>query len=339
RLPRETIRREIDAVKALGVEVVLDKVVGKTFTVSELLGPMGYQAVFIGAGAGFPSFPGIPGENAAQVYSANEFLTRVNLMGGERFPFEDTPVHMGRSVVVIGAGNTAMDCLRVARRLGAEVRCVYRRTESEAPARREELRHAKEEGIAFHWLRAPTEIEVDADGNVTGLMCQVMALGEPDASGRRRPVPVEGELERFECDTVIYALGTRANPIVAESTPGIATNRYGYLEVDPVTQATNLPGVYAGGDITTGGATVILAMGAGRRAAASIERWLKAARETVGFDGGAGSGGEVAESGSVESAILEIGTFEGVSVCPKCQRPNEGDGDDGICCAGLALSW
>lgn len=275
RLPREAISREIESVKALGVEIVLDKVVGKTFTVNELMGPMGYDAVFIGVGAGYPSFPGIPGENAAQVYSANEFLTRVNLMGGERFPFEDTPVHMGRSVVVIGAGNTAMDCLRVARRLGAEVRCVYRRTENEAPARREELRHAKEEGVVFDWLRAPIEIEVDGDGNVTGIVCQVMALGEPDASGRRKPVAVSGAVERFGCDTVIYALGTRANPIVAESTPGLATNPYGYLEVDPETQATNLPGVFAGGDITTGGATVILAMGAGRRAAASIERWLR----------------------------------------------------------------
>lgn len=338
RLPRETIRREIDAVRALGVEIVLDKVVGKTFTVDELMGPMGYQAVFIGVGAGYPSFPGIPGENAAQVYSANEFLTRVNLMGGERFPFEDTPVHMGRRVVVIGAGNTAMDCLRVARRLGAEVRCVYRRTENEAPARREELRHAREEGVTFHWLRAPVEIAVDGDGNVTGIVCQVMALGEPDASGRRKPVAVEGELERFECDTVIYALGTRANPIVTESTPGLATNRYGYVEVDPVTQATNLPGVYAGGDITTGGATVILAMGAGRRAAASIERWLRegAARLPVG----ASEGGRV-ESANIESGISESGISERVAVggghlCPKCRRPT-GD-EDGICCAGLALS-
>ena len=337
RLPREAIRREIEAVKALGVEVVLDKVVGKTFTVSELLGPMGYQAVFIGAGAGFPSFPGIPGENAAQVYSANEFLTRVNLMGGERFPFEDTPVHMGRRVVVIGAGNTAMDCLRVARRLGAEGKCVYRRTENEAPARREELRHAKEEGIEFHWLRAPTGIEVDADGNVTGILCQVMALGEPDASGRRKPVAVDGEIERFECDTVIYALGTKANPIVAESTPGLATNKYGYLEVDPVTQATSLPGVFAGGDITTGGATVILAMGAGRRAAASIERWLKESRAAA--DIGVVESVRV-ENDNLENVKSEAGRAERGAVCPKCQRPWDGkDEDDGICCAGLALSW
>lgn len=339
RLPREAIAREIEMVKALGVEIVLDKVVGKTFTIDELMGPMGYQAVFIGVGAGYPSFPGIPGENAAQVYSANEFLTRVNLMGGERFPFEDTPVHMGRSVVVIGAGNTAMDCLRVARRLGAEVRCVYRRTENEAPARREELRHAKEEGVVFDWLRAPTEIEVDGEGNVTGIICQVMALGEPDASGRRKPVAVEGVVERFECDMVIYALGTRANPIVAESTPGLATNKFGYLEVDPETQATNLPGVYAGGDITTGGATVILAMGAGRRAAASIGRWLReraAVVPVVASGGGVGEGGDV-ESDRLAGGIADNVAVEGVHLCPKCQRPT-GE-DDGICCAGLPLSW
>lgn len=337
RLPRETIRREIDAVRALGVEIVLDKVVGKTFTVDELMGPMGYGAVFIGVGAGYPSFPGIPGENAAQVYSANEFLTRVNLMGGERFPFEDTPVHMGRSVVVIGAGNTAMDCLRVARRLGAEVRCVYRRTENEAPARREELRHAQEEGVGFHWLRAPSEIEVDGDGNVTAIVCQVMALGEPDASGRRKPVAVDGEFERFECDTVIVALGTRANPIIAEATPGLATNTYGYLVVDPVTQATNLPGVYAGGDITTGGATVILAMGAGRRAAASIAEWLRAKETSGGCEEMGAPEMGTPETGVPENGMSDIANLEATSVCPKCHRP-VGD-EDGICCAGMALSW
>ncbi len=320
RLPRDTIAREVDKLTALGVEIELNKVIGKTFTLEQLLGPMGFDAAFVGTGAGYPSFPGIPGENAAQVYSANEFLTRVNLMGGDRFPYDDTPVHLGKSVVVIGAGNTAMDCLRVARRLGAAmVRCIYRRTEAEAPARIEEIRHAKEEGIHFHWLRAPVEIAVDAEANVTGLVCQAMALGEPDASGRRSPVPIPGELERFACDTVIYALGTRANPIIAESTPGLATNRWGYLVADPVTQATNLPGVFAGGDIVTGGATVILAMGAGRRAAAAIGHWLTTRTWPP-----------VAE---------QVLPGAEASACPKCHRPLADDSADYVCCAGAMLTW
>jgi homotetrameric NADPH-dependent glutamate synthase len=274
RLPRDIISREVENLKALGVKFETNKVIGKTFSVPQLMNEMGYDAVFVGAGAGAPSFLGIPGEFAGQVYSANEFLTRVNLMGGDRFPFLDTPVAVGRSVVVIGAGNTAMDCLRVAKRLGVPtVRCVYRRTEAEAPARIEELRHAKEEGIEFFFLHSPVEILVEGEGNVRGMKVQKMTLGEPDERGRRKPVPLD-EFVELECDTVIYALGTKANPIVTKSTPGLELNKWGYIVADPVTQATSVPGVFAGGDIVTGGATVILAMGAGRRAARAIGAYL-----------------------------------------------------------------
>jgi homotetrameric NADPH-dependent glutamate synthase len=278
RLPREIIAREVDALKALGVKFETNKVIGKTFSIPQLLGEMGFDAVFVGAGAGAPAFLGIPGEFAGQVYSANEFLTRVNLMGGDRFPYLDTPITLGKSVIVIGAGNTAMDCLRVAKRLGAPaVRCVYRRSEAEAPARVEELRHAKEEGIEFFFLHGPVEILVDAEGKVRGMKVQKMALGEPDDKGRRKPVPLD-EFVELECDTVIYALGTRANPIVTKSTPGLELNKWGYIVADEATQATSVPGVFAGGDIVTGGATVILAMGAGRRAARAIGAYLASGR-------------------------------------------------------------
>ncbi len=274
RLPREIIAREVDHLKALGIHFETNKVIGKTFSVLQLMETMGYDAVFVGAGAGAPAFLGIPGEFAGQVYSANEFLTRVNLMGGDKFPYQDTPITLGKSVVVIGAGNTAMDCLRVAKRLGTPtVRCVYRRSEAEAPARIEELRHAKEEGIEFFFLHGPVEILNEADGNVRGMKVQKMVLGEPDAKGRRQPIPQDEFLE-LECDTVIYALGTKANPIVTKSTPGLELNKWGYIVADAATQATSVPGVFAGGDIVTGGATVILAMGAGRRAARAIGAWL-----------------------------------------------------------------
>ncbi len=274
RLPREIISREVDTLRALGVKFETNKVVGKTFSIPQLLGERGFDAVFVGAGAGAPSFLGIPGEFAGQVYSANEFLTRVNLMGGDRFPYIDTPITIGKSVVVIGAGNTAMDCLRVSKRLGTPtVRCVYRRSEAEAPARIEELRHAKEEGIEFFFLHAPVEIRVDADGNVQGMKVQKMELGEPDEKGRRKPMPLD-EFVELECDTVIYALGTNANPIITKSTPGLSLNKWGYIVADDYTQATSVPGVFAGGDIVTGGATVILAMGAGRRAARAIAAYL-----------------------------------------------------------------
>ena len=275
RLPRDIIEREVQRLRDAGLKVETNKVIGKTFTIDQLTGAMGFDAVFVAAGAGAPSFLGIPGEFAGQVYSANEFLTRVNLMGGDRFPYSDTPVGVGERVIVIGAGNTAMDCLRVARRLGAaDVRCVYRRSEAEAPARIEELRHAREEGVEFSFLHGPVEILLDADGDVRGLRAQKMTLGEPDERGRRTPLPLD-EFVEWPCDTVIYALGTKANPIVGQATRGLALDRRGYIVADEATQSTNLPGVFAGGDIVTGGATVILAMAAGRRAARAIGAWLQ----------------------------------------------------------------
>ncbi|HMO48399.1 MAG TPA: NADPH-dependent glutamate synthase [Rubrivivax sp.] len=274
RLPRDIIEREVNRLREAGVKFQTNKVIGKTFRIEQLTGAMGFDAVFVAAGAGAPSFLGIPGESAGQVASANEFLTRVNLMGGDRFPYRDTPIGLGQRVVVIGAGNTAMDCLRTAKRLGAaEVRCVYRRSEAEAPARVEELRHAKEEGVVFSFLHAPVEIVLDAQGDVRALKAQRMTLGEPDARGRRSPVPLD-EFVEFACDTVIYALGTKANPIVGRATQGLALDQRGYIVADETTQATNLRGVFAGGDIVTGGATVILAMAAGRRAASAIGAWI-----------------------------------------------------------------
>lgn len=275
RLPRDIIDREIQRLRDMGVQFEVNKVIGRTFTLADLTGKMGYDAVFVAAGAGAPSFLGIPGEYAGQVYSANEFLTRVNLMGGDRFPYLATPISYGKSVVVIGAGNTAMDCLRVAKRLGVPtVRCVYRRSEAEAPSRIEELRHAREEGVEFFFLHAPVEILLDADGNVRGMKVQKMMLGEPDERGRRAPVPLP-EFVELDCDTVIYALGTKPNPIIAQSTPDLVLNKWGNIAADGETQCTNLPGIFAGGDIVTGGATVILAMGAGRRAAKGIAAWLQ----------------------------------------------------------------
>jgi glutamate synthase (NADPH) small chain len=274
RLPRDIIEREVQQLREAGLKVETNKVIGKTFTVAQLTGPMGFDAVFVAAGAGAPAFLGIPGENAGQVYSANEFLTRVNLMGGDRFPYSNTPVSVGQRVIVIGAGNTAMDCLRVSKRLGADVRCVYRRSEAEAPARIEELRHAKEEGIEFSFLHGPVEILLNDEGDVRGLRAQKMMLGEPDERGRRTPQPLP-EFVEWPCDTVIYALGTKANPIVGQATTGLALDKRGYIVADEATQSTNLPGVFAGGDIVTGGATVILAMAAGRRAARAIGAWLQ----------------------------------------------------------------
>ncbi|MDP3084063.1 MAG: FAD-dependent oxidoreductase, partial [Rubrivivax sp.] len=275
RLPRDIIDREVSRLRDAGVRFETNKVIGKTFGLAQLTTAMGFDAVFVAAGAGAPSFLGIPGESAGQVVSANEFLTRVNLMGGDQFPYRDTPIGLGDSVVVIGAGNTAMDCLRVARRLGAgRVRCVYRRSEAEAPARIEELRHAREEGVEFSFLHAPVAILVDDDGDVRAIRVLKMALGDVDARGRRAPVPLDAFVE-WDCDSVIYALGTRANPIVGQATPGLALDRRGYIVADEASQATNLPGVFAGGDIVTGGATVILAMSAGRRGARAIACYLQ----------------------------------------------------------------
>ena len=265
--------------RASGGSLVAFRVFGKIVVqVVDLKALSARKTDAVAAGAGAPTFLGIPGESAGQVFSANEFLTRVNLMGGDQFPYRDTPIGLGDNVVVIGAGNTAMDCLRVARRLGAsKVRCVYRRTKAEAPARVEELRHAREEGVEFSFLHAPAAILLDDAGNVRALRVEKMALGEPDARGRRAPVP-QGEFVELECDTVIYALGTRANPIVGQATRGLALSGRGYVVADDATQATNLPGVFAGGDIVTGGATVILAMSAGRRAARAIAAWLQQGR-------------------------------------------------------------
>lgn len=273
RLPNEVIDAEIANVERLGVKIECNTLVGRLFTIEQMRDEMGFHAVFIGTGAGAPAFMNIPGESLNGVLSANELLTRCNLMMAGRFPDFDTPLRIGRHVAVIGAGNTAMDAMRVARRLGAEkVSCVYRRTEAECPARAEELHHAIEEGIEFHWLTAPVEILDDGAGNVRALRCLRMELGEPDESGRRRPVPVEGSEFEFTTDMVVYAIGTKANPILGQ-TSKLKLNRWGYIDTDE-TLATSMAGVYAGGDIVTGAATVILAMGAGRRAARSIKDYL-----------------------------------------------------------------
>ena len=275
RLPDLIIDTEIENLRKLGVEIRLDTVIGKLFTIPQLLSDMGYDAAFVATGAGSPKFMGIPGEAYNGVFSANEFLTRVNLMRGYRQPIYDTPVGMGKHVAVVGSGNTAMDSARVSLRMGAEkVHIVYRRSRRECPARAEELEHAIQEGVEFHWLTNPVAILGNDRGWVTGFICQKMELGEPDASGRRRPVPMPGTEFPMEVDTVIYALGTSANPIIAQTTPGLKTNRWGYLDVDEKTGMTSLPGVFAGGDIVTGAATVILAMGAGRRAAQGMLNYM-----------------------------------------------------------------
>jgi len=275
RLPNEIIDVEIEALAKLGVVFEQDKVIGKLFTIPQLLGEMSYDAVFVGTGAGSPKFMGIPGEALNGVVSANEFLTRVNLMQGFRQPLYDTPVGMGKRVAVIGAGNTAMDSCRVAIRMGAEkVYLVYRRSIKESPARAEELHHAIQEGVDCQWLTNPTRILGGANGWVTGMEVVDMALGEPDDSGRRKPVVKRGSEHLLDVDMVIYALGTSANPVIAQTTPGLVTNKWGYLVVDEVTQMTNFKGVFAGGDIVRGAATVILAMGDGRRAAKGILHYL-----------------------------------------------------------------
>ena len=271
RLPSRIIDLEVENLRRQGVRFELDAVIGRLYTIPQLMGEMGYDAVFVGTGAGSPKFMNIPGESLNGVFSANEFLTRVNLMKGNERPIYDTPVGMGRRVAVVGAGNTAMDGARVALRLGAdEVTVVYRRSERESPARVEELHHAMDEGVRFRWLTNPVRILGSDAGWVSGMECVRMELGEPDESGRRRPVPVSGSEEVLDVDTVICALGTTANPIIAQTTPGLALNKWGYIAADETTGATTLPGVFAGGDIVTGAATVILAMGAGRAAAAGV---------------------------------------------------------------------
>ncbi len=272
RLPRAVLNAELDYLSKLGVTIRTNFVVGRTATIDELL--QEHDAIFVATGAGLPRFLGIPGENLLGVYSANEFLTRVNLMRADRFPEYDTPVHCGDNVIVVGAGNVAMDAARTARRLGAEnVTVVYRRTRGEMPARVEEIEHAEQEDVRMHFLLSPIELRGDDDGWARVAVCRRMELGEPDETGRRRPVPVEGSEFELPCDTVIVAVGSRAHPLVPDTTPDLDVSRRGYVAIDD-SGATSKPGVFAGGDIVTGSATVIEAMGAGRRAAESIHRSL-----------------------------------------------------------------
>lgn len=273
RLPKSIVAAEIELLQGMGVEFRMDTVIGATYTVEELMAEEGYDAVFIGSGAGLPVFLGIPGENFNGVYSANEFLTRVNLMKANDFPHHDTPVARGRKVAVIGGGNVAMDAARTAKRLGAdEVFLVYRRTEDEMPARREEVHHAREEGVEFKMLCSPAEI-LGHEGWVTGLVATRMELGEPDESGRRSPVCVLDSEFTIDCDVVIVAVGTRANPLLRQAAPDLAVSPRGHVTADE-DGATSMPGVFAGGDIVTGAATVIRAMGAGKKAALAIDRYL-----------------------------------------------------------------
>ena len=277
RLPKKIIREQIDYMRAMGVEFETDVVVGRTVTIDELMQEEGYDAVFIGTGAGLPQFMGIPGEHLNGVYSANEFLTRINLMHAYEFPRYDEPMVdlASKNVAVIGGGNTALDSIRSALRLGAgKAFVLYRRSETEMPARAEEVKHAKQEGIDFQVLTAPVEFLSDDKGWLRAARCVRMELGEPDASGRRRPVPIAGSEFELPLSVAIMAIGTSANPIVQSTTPGLETNKRGYISANAETQRTSRTGVFAGGDIVTGSATVILAMGAGRRAAASIHEYL-----------------------------------------------------------------
>lgn len=273
RLPKEeVVDYEIEQVRKLGVKIECNVVVGRTVTIDRLMDNEGFHAVFVGSGAGLPKFMGIPGENLNGVVSANEFLTRSNLMGAYA-PDSDTPIYVGRSVAVVGGGNVAMDAARTALRLGAEVTIVYRRTEKEMPARVEEVHHAREEGVAFQMLTNPVAVLGNEKGWVTGLKCIRMELGEPDDSGRRRPVEIPGSEFDIPCDVAIIALGTSSNPLIARTTPGLEINRHNGIVADEK-GVTSRPGVFAGGDVVTGAATVILAMGAGREAAKSILEYL-----------------------------------------------------------------
>ena len=274
RLPKQRIvEREIEEVKALGVEIETDVIVGRTVTVDSLMDEEGYEAVFIGSGAGLPRFMGIPGENLNGVVSANEFLTRTNLMHAYDRTY-DTPIYVGQRVVVVGGGNVAMDAVRTARRLGADATIVYRRSEKELPARAEEVHHAREEGIRFRMLTNPTEVLGDERGWVRGVRCVEMELGEPDESGRRSPVVKPGSEFEIACDVVVMALGTSPNPLLASTTAGLETTRRGCIAADEH-GATSRKGVFAGGDAVTGAATVILAMGAGRKAARAIDEYIR----------------------------------------------------------------
>lgn len=285
RLPKAIVKAEVDYVRRLGVDIRLDSVIGKLFTIDELLGQQGYDAIFLGTGAGLPLFQGIPGENYNGVYSANEFLTRTNLMKAYLFPEYDTPIKVRGRVAVVGAGNVAMDSARCALRLGnKEVKIVYRRSRDEMPARAEEVENAEEEGIIFELLTNPVEIYGDDDGWVRGMRCIRMELGEPDASGRRRPVPIPGSEFDMEVDLVVIAIGTRPNPLVFTEAGGLERSRHGTVVADEETGRTTKSRVWAGGDVVTGAATVISAMGAGKRAAADIDRYLRGEITVEGWD-------------------------------------------------------
>jgi len=274
RLPKDIVAAELKNLERLGVKFEYNVVVGKTITIDELF-EQGYDAIFIGVGAGLPRFLNIPGENLVGVYSANEYLTRANLMKAYLFPEYDTPIAKGKNVAVIGGGNVAMDAARTAMRLGADsVKIVYRRSREEMPARLAEIHHAEEEGVEFHLLTNPIEFLGDDEGKVRGMKCIKMELGEPDESGRRRPVPIKGSEFEMECDLVVIAVGAGANPVLTRATEGLELNKWGYIVADPETGKTKKKGVWAGGDIVTGQATVILAAGAGRKASESIHKYL-----------------------------------------------------------------
>ncbi len=282
RLPKAIVEREVNGLKHLGVEIKTNHVIGRCFTIDELFNELGFEAVFIGTGAGLPHFPKIPGINLIGVFSANEYLTRSNLMKAYRFPEYDTPAIHSRNVAVIGGGNTAMDSVRTALRLGAEhAYLVYRRTRKEMPARNEEIEHAEEEGVEIIMLAAPTAIYGDEQARVRSMQCIRMELGEPDASGRRSPVPKPGSEFELEVDTVVFAVGQGANPLIRATTPDLPVNKWGNIVAEPSTGATTKHGVFAGGDIVTGGATVISAMGAGRQAARAIDKFLRYPPKTV----------------------------------------------------------
>lgn len=275
RLPKEIVRSEVDYLRKLGVEFVMDYVVGRNSTIRELLDDEGYHTVFVGTGAGLPSFMEMPGENLIGVYSANEYLTRANLMKAYLFPEYDTPPIRRQRVAVIGGGNVAMDSARTALRLGGEVTIVYRRAREQMPARSEEVHHAEQEGVQFKLLTNPTRVLGDARHRVTGMECIQMELGEPDESGRRRPVPKKGSEFVMELDTVIVAIGNKPNPLVPRTTPELKVTKWGTVVTEPQSMQTSIPGVFAGGDIVSGAATVILAMGQGRLAARAMDAYLR----------------------------------------------------------------
>ncbi|RLA82180.1 MAG: hypothetical protein DRG31_07755, partial [Deltaproteobacteria bacterium] len=273
RMPKEIVMNEVNYVESLGVKVETDVIIGKTITLDELF-KMGFDAVFLGTGAGLPQFLGVPGENLCGIYSANEFLIRVNLMKAYRFPEYDTPIKVGKKVIVIGGGNVAMDAARSALRLGGEVTVIYRRTEKEMPARREEIENAKEEGIKFIFLATPVRFLGDEHGWVKKVECIRMKLGEPDETGRRRPIPIENSEFSVDAETVIIAIGQRPNPVAVRDDGRIKVTKHGTIIVNPETYETTMKGVFAAGDIVTGNATVISAMGASKKAAQGIHKFL-----------------------------------------------------------------